>query len=81
MAVQRKRNALGTKNRVVMVLCSRCIHSGNRIERDVNGEFFMCWCPLHRWAQFLRQPHPCQEYEEGDPIPDEPDSFEHHKRK
>lgn len=61
------------------VLCRDCIHSGNRIERDVKGEFFMCWCRFEQWAQFLRQPHVCNHYQAGEPIKDEPDPWDHHK--
>ena len=43
-------------------LCKDCIHSGNRIEKDVNGEFFMCWCPFHRWSRFLRH-DTCEHFE------------------
>lgn len=52
-------------------LCKDCKHSGNRIEKDVNGEFFMCWCPFHKWARFLRH-DTCEHFEKGNPD-DEPE--------
>ena len=51
-------------------LCKDCKHSGNRIEKDVNGEFFMCWCPFYKWARFLRH-DTCEHFERGNPD-DEP---------
>ena len=44
-------------------LCKDCKHSGNRIEKDIYGEFFMCWCPFHKTAKFLRH-DTCEHFEQ-----------------
>lgn len=46
-------------------LCKDCKHSGNRIEKDIHGEFFMCWCPFHKTAKFLRH-DTCEHFERND---------------
>ena len=44
-------------------LCKDCKHSGNRIEKDIYGECFMCWCPFHKTAKFLRH-DTCEHFEQ-----------------
>ena len=44
-------------------LCKDCKHSGNRIEKDIYGEFFMCCCPFHKTAKFLRH-DTCEHFEQ-----------------
>lgn len=80
MAARGKRTSKTAKDLQNCNLCRDCIHSGNRIERNTKGEFFMCWCPFEQWAQFLNDPHQCKHFAAGDPIPDEPDQWEHHKK-
>lgn len=46
-------------------LCKDCKHSGNRIEKDIYGEFFMYWCPFHKTAKFLRH-DTCEHFERND---------------
>ncbi len=33
--------------------CVDCKHSYDYHEKNINGEFFMCKCPFHKWSKFL----------------------------
>ena len=57
-----KRSQERQKSADPIVYCRDCQNSLKRIERNIKGEFFMCWCPHHRWAQFLNEPKKCNDY-------------------
>lgn len=35
--------------------CMDCKHSYDYHEKNINGEFFMCKCPFHKWSKFLHR--------------------------
>lgn len=35
--------------------CRDCKHSYDWHDKNLQGEFFMCRCPFHKWSKFLNR--------------------------
>lgn len=78
MARPKKESSTAKSKRKPGECCGMCIHSGRRFEIGHDGKPFLCWCPFHEFARFLKRDW-CDHFKEGDPIQDEPTPFERHK--